>query len=265
MQTIQDIAARVERERHAHTEKDVMAEHNKIKNRFPHVDSYPSRRRLEGVYKAFMKNVEGLTILDYGCGRGDMALDYLRNGAAKVCAIDISPVYVADGESRVIAEGFAPERFDFQVMDAHKMTFPDNSFDIVAGWSILHHLDADTAMNEIHRVLKPGGRVLLWEPLLDHPLLKLFRFLTPDARTEDELPFAGAAIHRILSHRRWRSELGYCGFLEAPVAMFTSIVMRNSPDNFLIRLADKLETWTHENDFLVSWNQHVLFNMVKLA
>ncbi|MDB6120224.1 MAG: Methyltransferase type 11 [Verrucomicrobiaceae bacterium] len=263
MQTVQDIAARVERERHAHTEKDVMAEHNKIKNRFSHVDQYPSRRRLEGVYKSLMSNVEGLQILDYGCGRGDMTREYLRKGAAKVCAIDISPVYVADGEASARREGFAEERFDFQVMDAHKMTFPDNSFDIVAGWSILHHLDADTAMNEIHRVLKPGGRVLLWEPLLDHPLLKLFRLLTPQARTEDELPFSGAAIRRILSHRQWRSELGYCGFLEAPVAMFTSVVMRNRPDNFLIRLADRAEQWSHQNGVLLNWNQHVLFNMVK--
>ena len=263
MQTAQDIAARVDRERYAHTEKDVMAEHNKIKHRFPHVDQYPSRKRLDGLYKELMRNISGLTVLDYGCGRGDMTREYLQNGAAKVAAIDISPVYVADGEENVRRAGFAEDRFSFQVMDAHKMTFPDNSFDIVAGWSILHHLDPDTAMNEIHRVLKPGGRVLLWEPLADHPLLKLFRWFTPQARTEDELPFTGEAIRRIIGHRQWRSELGYCGIIEAPVAMCTSLLMKNRPDNSLIRLADRIETWTHEKGILLSWNQHVLFNLVK--
>jgi len=112
-------------------------------------------------------------------------------------------------------------------------------------------------------VLKPGGRVLLWEPLADHPLLKLFRWFTPQARTEDELPFTGLAIRRILSHRQWRSELGYCGIIEAPVAMCTSLLVRNKPDNIVMRLADKIENWTHQNGILLSWNQHVLFNLVK--
>jgi ubiquinone/menaquinone biosynthesis C-methylase UbiE len=209
--------------------------------------------------------VEGLSILDYGCGRGDMTLEYLRNGAAKVSAIDISSVYVADGDRKAREEGFAPDRYHFQVMDAHQLDFPDNSFDIVAGWSILHHLNPVVAMNEIHRVLKPGGRVLLWEPLADHPMLRLFRWLTPSARTVDELPFTGKAIRQIVGQREWRSELGYCGLLEAPLAMLTSVILRPYPKNPLMHLADAIERWTHERGILLSWNQHVLFNMVKTA
>ncbi len=259
------IADRVERERYDHTVKDVMAEHNKLKGRFPHVETYPSTVRLNNLYKEHMRNLAGLTILDYGCGRGDMALEYLKNGAAKINAIDISDVYVAHAEKQVREAGFSPERFDFQVMDAHKLSFPDNSFDIVAGWSILHHLDAETAMNEIYRVLKPGGRVLLWEPLADHPMMRLFRWLTPQARTVDELPFSGAALKRILEQNHWRSELGFSGLIEAPLAMLTSLLIPKHPDNILLRFADKIERWTHEKKILLSWNQRVLFNLVKLA
>lgn len=257
------ISERVERERYDHTVKDVMAEHTKLKQRFLHVETYPSTVRLANVYKEHMQHLAGMTILDYGCGRGDMALEYLKNGAAKIHAIDISDVYVRHAEQQAREAGFSPERFDFQVMDAHKLSFPENSFDIVAGWSILHHLDAETAMNEIFRVLKPGGRVLLWEPLADHPLLKIFRWLTPQARTVDELPFSGAALKRILGQNRWKSELGFSGLIEAPLAMLTSIVLPNHPNNFLLRFADKIERWTHENQILLSWNQRVLFNLVK--
>ena len=263
MNSTSTLVERVERERYSHTVKDVMAEHNKLKGRFPHNDTYPSTVRLSDLYQDYMRNLDGLTILDYGCGRGDMALQYLNNGATKIHGIDISDVYVAHADEQARKHGFSPNRFDFQVMDAHNLSFPDNSFDIVAGWSILHHLDAETAMNEVYRVLKPGGRVLFWEPLADHPMLKVFRWLTPQARTVDEAPFTGTALKRIVEQNNWRSELAYCGLIEGPVAMLTSVLIPNHPDNFLLRIADKIERWTHEKKILTSWNQRVLFNLVK--
>ncbi len=260
-----DLAARVERERVAHTEHDVMAEHNRLKNRFPHVEHYPSRRRLHELYRELVRDLSGKTVLDYGCGRGDMSLEYLQNGAAEVRAIDISSVYVEDAERRARALGFDESRATFAVMDAHKLAFPDDHFDVVAGWSILHHLDPDVAMAEIHRVLKPGGRVLLWEPLADHPLMRIFRWLTPGARTDDEKPFSGSDIRRLVESRPWKSEIVACGLLEAPVAMGTSLLMRSKPDNLLIRLADRAESWIHGRGWLTSWNQHMLINLVKAS
>ena len=45
----------------------------------------------------------------------------------------------------------------FQIMDAHHLEFPDDTFDIVFGTGILHHLDFETALREIFRVLKKDG------------------------------------------------------------------------------------------------------------
>ena len=51
---------------------------------------------------------------------------------------------------------------------------------------MLHHLDLNFAFPEIKRILKPGGKVLAIEALDYNPLIKLYRKLTPDMRTEWE-------------------------------------------------------------------------------
>ena len=257
------LSERVERERRAHTDDDVLARSYALKDRFAHIWTFPSRLRLFGLMDEYARDLRGKTVLDYGCGRGEASLKYLKAGADKVVGIDISSEYIAEALRTAEAAGFDSARFDFRAMDAHRLDFPDASFDLVIGYGILHHLDADVALAEIHRALKPGGRVLLQEPLADHPLLKLFRRLTPNARTEDEAPFSGAEIKRLTERPEWRTELAYCGILEAPVAMLTSVLMPDRPQNALLRLADRIERWLHRQGLWSNWNQYVLFNMRK--
>lgn len=257
------LSERVERERLAHTEDDVLARSYALKDRFSHIWTFPSRKRLFARIDAHTRDLRGKTVLDYGCGRGDASLNYLAAGADRVAGIDISSEYIADADMRAKEAGFEADRYDFRVMDAHSLAFPDASFDFVIGYGILHHLDAEVALSEVHRVLKPGGRVMLQEPLADHPLLKLFRRLTPKARTEDEAPFTGADIRRLTERPEWRTQLAYCGILEAPVAMLTSVLLPERPQNALLRLADRVETWLHQRGLLNHWNQYILFDMQK--
>jgi len=51
---------------------------------------------------------------------------------------------------------------------------------------MLHHLDLSYAFPEMRRILKPGGKILAVEALDYNPLIKLYRKLTPDMRTEWE-------------------------------------------------------------------------------
>lgn len=257
------LADRVAREHEAHTERDVLAESIRLKGKFPHLAHYPSKQRLYGTIDRHTADLCGKAILDYGCGRGEMSLKYLANGADKVAAIDISEVYVEDLRHRAAAAGYDDRRCDFRAMDAHQLDFPDASFDLVVGYGILHHLDPAVAFAEIHRVLKPNGRVLLQEPLADNPLLKIFRKATPDARTEDEAPFTGKQVRALENQLGWRTESVYCGVLEMPVSLLTSKLMRSRPDNFLLRWADKAESWLHRRRWLLAWNQYIVFNLVK--
>lgn len=133
-------------------------------------------------------DVAGKEVLDYGCGDGDAALQALEDGATRVTGFDISNAEIAEANQRAAELGVS-DRATFKVADAHDLDLPDDAFDIIAGVSILHHLEVEPALREIRRVLRPGGRAVFVEPLLDNPLLKLFRLMTPGARTDDEHPF----------------------------------------------------------------------------
>lgn len=260
--TKRDINERVKAELLSHTEDDVLAESYKLKNRFNHIWKYPSKLRYDDKFRSYLTDLSGKSILDYGCGRGLASVEYLKQGA-HVCGIDISPQYIDECNELAQAANAESGSFDFRVMDAHKLDFPDNTFDIVAGNGILHHLDAQVALREIHRVLIPGGRVILQEPLADNPLLRVFWFFTPKARTPDEKPFSRSDLDTLIDTSRWESQSHFCGILEAPVAMFTSIIMPRSPQNFLLNLAHKLEEWGNGKGYLKAWNQYILFSLVK--
>ena len=259
----QTFQARVERERAAHTEKDVLAESCRLKGRFNHIECYPSRKRLYSEMDGYVNECANKKILDLGCGYGEQSLIYLKRGAM-VCGIDISPKHIDHATHAALSSGFSRDRFVFKVMDAHILEFEENTFDVVIGYGILHHLDYDIALREVYRVLKLGGRALFVECLADNPLLKLFRKMTPDARTIDEKPFSSTDLQTIIQSGLWHVEMTYCGLICAPIAVLTSIVLRSNPDNFLIRLADRIERWTHSRSLLLPWNQYILFNLVKL-
>ena len=71
-------------------------------------------------------------------------------------------------------------------MNAERLSFKDNSFDIVCGTGILHHLDLDKACRELARVLAPEGRAIFIEPRGHNLFINLYRRMTPSLRTEDE-------------------------------------------------------------------------------
>ena len=101
----------------------------------------------------------GPDVLELGCGPAGLWAQNLARVPAdwRITLTDFSPGMVAEAQHTL---GDAAGRFRFEVVDAQEIPFGDGSFDTVIANHMLYHVpDLDKALAEIHRVLRPGGRL----------------------------------------------------------------------------------------------------------
>ncbi len=137
------------------------------------------------------KHGSGKKVLEYGCGTGHNSM-YLASFASELTAIDISDYAIETAEKHARKLGLTNTRF--LEMNAEELTFDDNSFDLIFGNAIIHHLDLHKSYKEIYRVLRPGGKAIFYEPLGHNFFINHYRKRTPQMRTEDEHPLLMADI-----------------------------------------------------------------------
>ncbi len=116
--------------------------------------------------------------LELGCGTGFFTLNLKLAGVIDEGHVtDLSPGMVEVAQRNARGLGFEVEG---RVADAERLPYDDNTFDIVIGHAVLHHIpDLDLCFAEILRVLKPGGRfVFAGEPTErgDYVARRLSRF-----------------------------------------------------------------------------------------
>jgi len=114
-------------------------------------------------------------VLELGCGTGGLALA-LRKRSVDVVAIDIASRWLVVAERRLKDAGLDA---GFHAANAEDIPWPDASFDTVVADSLIEHLDDPVRMlSEARRVLRPGGKLLLWSPnrltLLADPHVRLW-------------------------------------------------------------------------------------------
>jgi len=103
-------------------------------------------------------NTRGLRVLEIGCGLGTDGAQFAKAGA-DYTGVDLTNAAIDLARKRFELFGLTGK---FQVADAENLDFPDESFDVVYSHGVLHHTpDIDAAVQEIHRVLKPGGRAIV--------------------------------------------------------------------------------------------------------
>jgi ubiquinone/menaquinone biosynthesis C-methylase UbiE len=130
-------------------------------------------------------DVRGKYLLDLGCGAGENSVYFSKLGAHCV-ASDYSPGMVDVALKLAEKNDVAVEG---RVINAMAIDYPDNTFDIVYAANLLHHIpDPTVTIREMHRVLKPGGKMCFWDPLRHNPVINVYRKIATEVRTEDEMP-----------------------------------------------------------------------------
>ncbi|MEC4985447.1 MAG: class I SAM-dependent methyltransferase [Oscillatoria sp. PMC 1068.18] len=130
-------------------------------------------------------NLQNKYLLDLGCGAGENSVYFAQKGANCVAA-DYSPKMV-----EVALQLAAANQVQITgcTANAMKLAFPDNTFDIVYAANLLHHLpNPKIALQEMHRVVKLGGKVCFWDPLQHNPVINVYRRIATKVRTENEQP-----------------------------------------------------------------------------
>ena len=123
---------------------------------------------------------EGSRVLDVAGGTGDLSLAFARKvgKSGQVWLTDINNAMLTHGRDRLCDKGFM---LPVAQCDAEKLPFPDDYFDCVTvAFGLRNMTHKDTALAEMRRVLRPGGRLLVlefsqvWKPLA--PVYDLYSF-----------------------------------------------------------------------------------------
>jgi ubiquinone/menaquinone biosynthesis C-methylase UbiE len=100
----------------------------------------------------------GLKVLEVGCGLGTDGAQFAKAGA-DYTGVDLTEAAIELAHKRFDLWGL---KSDLRVSDAENLDFPSETFDIVYSHGVLHHTpDTARSIDEIHRVLKPGGRAMI--------------------------------------------------------------------------------------------------------
>ncbi len=102
-------------------------------------------------------------ILDVATGTGDLALALTRTGAKKIIGLDLAPGMLEIGRQKVSQKNLEAQ-IDMVIGDSEALEFPDNHFDAVTvAFGVRNFEDLEKGLDEIRRVLKPGGILAILE------------------------------------------------------------------------------------------------------
>jgi SAM-dependent methyltransferase len=147
-------------------------------------------------------------VLEVGCGPGHLSTRLARRHSLEVTGLDLDPAMIERAQANANrALGPADPSPSFLVGDAASLPFPDRSFDLVVSTLSMHHwADVPRGLEEIARVLEPGGRALIWDfpaGARPHPLARTHR------HGADPMAQIASAPLRVVSVAPWRWPLRF--------------------------------------------------------
>tara|TARA_B110000285_G_C15067712_1_gene586115 strand:- start:691 stop:1434 length:744 start_codon:yes stop_codon:yes gene_type:complete len=211
--------------------------HNKLqsksKGRFENI----FYKALYNMYKDFStytsEKSKNKVVLDYGCGIGSITQKIATLKPSKLFGIDISEVSINKAMENAKILNL---QINYSVDNCEETKFKNETFDLIFGSGILHHLNLNKSVSEINRILKSDGEMVFLEPLGTNPLINLYRKLTPNSRSADEHPFLKKDFNFINSLFD-RVTVRYYGFF----TLIFFLLYKNPKKSFLFKIISKLD------------------------
>jgi ubiquinone/menaquinone biosynthesis C-methylase UbiE len=184
---------------------------------------------------------KGKRLLEIGVGAGTDFVNWVRNGA-DATGIDLTEHAVELVRERLALEGLIAE---VRLGDGECLPFPSETFDIVYSYGVLHHSpNTQQAIEEVHRVLRPGGTALImmyhvrawtaWLLWIAHCLLKGQPWRSPRQAVFDHLESPGTKVYTVPEAKQLFN-------------FFKAVEVRPQltfGDLFLMRPSKKYQGWT---------------------
>jgi len=192
-------------------------------------------------YVDFFNDAPTGSLLEIGCGTGF----YTRHLAPYIdkreyIATDISNEMLSIAQAT--SSGVIKDNVSWKVENCLEYSFNESSVSIITGHGILHHLPLESAIKEMARILKPGGKIAFYEPNILNPyvwLIKTIPKMRPQGDTEDETAVNPFKITKLLK------KYGFCKIKVIPYE-----VMLNSTSSRFIPAAGKLSYFISKLPFL---------------
>lgn len=202
---------------------------------------------------------QGRRLLEIGCGMGTDLASFARGGA-EVFAVDLTTRHLNIARQRLETENRSVRLVR---SDGESLPFPDRSFDVVYSFGVLHHTPGtEAAVDEVWRVLKPGGKAIValyhrnsvfywFYTILLRGVLKAglvrsgYRRLVADIEQHahtDALPLVKVYSRRDMNKlfARFRSVDTEVHHLEPGHFSYLAPVVRRLPDGWLDRASNRL-------------------------
>ena len=128
--------------------------------RYTHPTDLSDWRQMSAV---LLGELDGVDLLDLACGMGEESVYFAKLGA-RVTGVDVSEVGIASLRKRAAHHGLAIRALQMRVDPTE---LPGESFDLIHGLGILHHVGIAAGLAEARRLLRPSGVAVFLEPLGD--------------------------------------------------------------------------------------------------
>jgi ubiquinone/menaquinone biosynthesis C-methylase UbiE len=176
-------------------------------------------------------------VLDVACGIGFLSVLLARYGH-QVVAVDISNKSIAYAKKLATSYNCI-DKIDFRVMDVSKLTLDSDSFDIVTGEDALHHvIKYPGSIENIYRVLKPGGKAYFSEPFAFNPLINSMRFVNVHLKNHKGEQFLGRNELRLLNSCFDEVEIKDKSVIYIFSRFFSKPSQKNKKVNLLLKKTD---------------------------